>query len=252
MKAIIVVGGVDVAKDKELNYGIWLSPWRARLVGYALRHADSVLVVDPTLKREAVERAGYDGNNIAYLPTGYDSTFWKPVSEKEPFVLCVAMVRDEQRLSVKGIDVLIDAARELSDLSFIVIGVEPELALRLLPPLNMTFYPPMIRRDLLPFYQRARVYCQPSRREGMPNTLCEGMLCGCVPVATDVGGNSNAVGEAGFVVPSGDSQILAGALRQAMDSGEHLPLKARMRIVSLFPDMKREHELVRIVNGLLG
>ena len=250
-KCIIVVGGVDVAKDKDLNYGVWLSPWRARLVGYALRNADSVLVVDPSLKREAVQRASYDGENISYLPTGYDGTFWKPVGEKERIVLCVAMVGDEQRFRVKGIDVLIEAARELSDVPFVVVGVEQELALKHLPPFNMTFYPPMDRRDLLPFYQRARVYCQPSRREGMPNTLCEAMLCGCIPVAAEVGGNASAVGEAGFVITSGDAKILAGALRQALASGGALVLKARMRIVSLFPGEKREHELVRIVNGLL-
>src|SRR6267142_2082252 len=40
IKSIIVIGGVDVAKDKELKYGIWLSPWRAKLVRYALRNAD--------------------------------------------------------------------------------------------------------------------------------------------------------------------------------------------------------------------
>ena len=251
IRCIIVVGGVDVARDKDLNYGIWLSPWKARLVGYALRNADSVLVVDPSLKREAVERARYDGGNIAYLPTGYDSTLWKPMGEKERIVLCVAMVNDPQRLRVKGIDVLVDAARLMPDVPFVVIGVEQKLSQKLLPPPNMTFHPPMERRDLLPFYQRAQVYCQPSRREGLPNTLCEAMLCGCVPVATAVGGNASAVGEAGFLVPPGDGKILALALREAAGSGDSLTFKSRMRIVSLFPGGKREHELVRIVNGLL-
>ena len=28
--AIVIVGGVDAANDPDLQYGIWLSPWRCR------------------------------------------------------------------------------------------------------------------------------------------------------------------------------------------------------------------------------
>src|SRR6266705_1838700 len=113
VKSLVVVGGVDVAREKELNYGIWLSTWRATLVGYGLRNAHQVLVVDPSLKEDAVRLADYDGRNILYLATGYDSTFWRPVGEKEPTVLTVAVAREENRLKLKGIDVLVEVARRL-------------------------------------------------------------------------------------------------------------------------------------------
>ncbi len=64
VKSIIVVAGVDAAKDKDLDYGIWLSPWRAKLARYALRHASRVLVVDPSLGKDATLLAEYDGENI--------------------------------------------------------------------------------------------------------------------------------------------------------------------------------------------
>ena len=41
-------------------------------------------------------------------------------------------------------------------------------------------------------------------REGLPNALCEAMLCECVPVGTDVQGIRTAMGDAGFYVPYGD------------------------------------------------
>ena len=49
------------------------------------------------------------------------------------------------------------------------------------------------RARLLEYYRRAKVYCQPSRREGLPGALCEAMLCGCYPVVTGTGGMPEAV-----------------------------------------------------------
>jgi len=250
IRSVIVIGGVDLAKEKELGYGIWLSWWKSKLVRYALRHADCVLTVDPSLKEEACRRAEYDGENITYLPTGYESSFWKPVGAKEPVILTVAVIHDQRRLKIKGIDTLIETARKLPHRSFIVIGILPEIVARLNPPSNIVFHPVMKRPELLPYYQQAKVYCQPSRREGLPNTLCEAMLCGCIPVATHVGGNPSAVGDTGILIPAKDSDALAAAVEHAMNmAGDHAQ-RARARIVSLFPKQKREQELVRIVEGL--
>ena len=69
--SIIVVAGVDAAKDPDLDYGIWLSPWRSKFVRYAFLHATHVLVVDPSLKDALQRLAQYDGRNIRFLPSGY-------------------------------------------------------------------------------------------------------------------------------------------------------------------------------------
>lgn len=252
IKSIIIVGGVDVAKDKELGYGIWLNPWKAKLVRYALHNANRVLVVDPSLKNSAMSLAEYDGKNITYLPTGYDSSFWKPLGEKERLVLTVAVVHDVKRLKLKGIDLLIQAAEKLSELQFVVIGVNRKLASSLKPPSNMTFHEPIARADLLPYYRQAKVYCQPSLREGLPNTLCEAMLCGCIPVATDVGGNPTAVGDTGILIPPKDVDALTAALQHAMKLPEDTSGRARTRVVALFPKQKREIELHRIIDELMG
>lgn len=251
-KSLLIVGGVDAAKDRELGYGIWLSAWRRPLLRYAFRKADRVLVVDPSLKHNAARLAGYDGNNIAYLPTGYDGEFWKQAGEKEPAVLTVAVVRSEQTLRRKGIDTLVEAARTLPEVAFHVVGVEPAMVPPLRPPANMTFHAPMPRREVLPFYREAKVYCQPSRREGLPNALCEAMLCSCIPVATEVDGNPTAVGDAGFLVPPGDSEQLAAGIRHALAAPATVGARARARVVSLFPAERRESELVRLIRGFVS
>jgi len=249
IKSIVVVGGVDAAKDKELDYGIWLNPWKAKLVRYVFKNASKILVVDPSLKESAVQLAHYEGKNIQYVATGYDANFWKPLGEKEPIVLTVAVVNDERTFRIKGIDLLLDVANKLPDVTFLLIGVNSNLVLKKRPPLNMKFIDKLPRKELLYYYQRAKVYCQPSRREGLPNALCEAMLCGCIPVATDVGGNPTAVGDTGILIQASNSEILTEAIKQALSMDENMGIRARARIVSLFPKEKRETEIVRIIEG---
>ena len=188
----------------------------------------------------------------SYVPTGYDAERWKPTGVKVPVVLTVAVVGDETRIKVKGLDVLLEAAKRLPETRFVIVGVMAEFAARLQAPENVSLHSLMEREKLLPFYQHAKVYCQPSRREGLPNTLCEAMLCGCIPVASNVGGNPTAVGDAGILFPAGDTDALVEALECALRMDEQASLKARGRIVSLFPREKREAELTRTVEGLFG
>ncbi|MGB2868536.1 MAG: glycosyltransferase family 4 protein [Bacteroidota bacterium] len=248
-KSVIVVGGVDVAKEPELGYGIWLSPWKAPLVRYALRNADRVLVVDESLRNDATTLAAYDGRNIRFLPTGYDSDFWKPKGRKESFVLTVAVVHDERRVRLKGIDLLMQAARQLRSTQFLVVGVGKKAARNLDAPPNVTILDPLRRSYLLPLYRRAKVYCQPSRREGLPNTLCEAMLCGCIPVATDVGGNSHAVGNTG-ILTSTDASSLAAAIQKALRMPKTRGSRARARAAKLFAKKLRESGLHRLITEL--
>ena len=251
VKSVIVLGGVDIANNKELNYGIWLNPWKAKLVRYALRHADRVLVGDLTMKKDAIRLAVYPGQNIVYVPPGYDPMFWKPVGEKEPFVLTVAAAQNQHRLKVKGITILVETARKLPDTPFVVIGVDQELAFELRPPVNVTFHPIVPRKELLSFYRRAKVYCQPSLHEAVCYTVREAMLCGCIPVASEVGGMPTAVAGVGILVAPNDVDALATAIQEAMDMPSNVGEKARARIVALYPQEKRELELVRLIDVLL-
>ena len=74
--AVIVVAGVDASRDREINYGIWLSPWKSLFVRYAFRRARKLLVVAPFLGEEARRLAAYDGANIQFIPFGFDPAAW--------------------------------------------------------------------------------------------------------------------------------------------------------------------------------
>jgi len=248
-RSIVVIGGVDAARVPEIGYGIWLSPWKAILVRNALRKAFRVLPVDPSLGREVARLAEYDGENIRWVPTGYDASFWTPRGPKERHVLTVAACHDEGRLKAKGIDFLISCARRMPGTRFVLVGLMSPVIerVRVDAPANVEIIPFANREDLLRQYQRARVYLQPSMTEGLPNSLCEAMLCGCIPVGTRVGGIPTAIGDAGFLVPYGDVEKTTAALETALGADGVAGQKGRERIASEFTLERRERALLEII-----
>lgn len=252
VKSVIVLGGVDIAKNSALGYGIWLSPWRAKLVRAAITKADRVFVGDRTMQEDAVRLAEYSGNNIFHLSPAFDTEFWKPMGEKEQEILTVAFVPDQRTMRRKGIDVLIEAARVLSEFTFTVIGVDPKQVVHLHPPENIRFRAVLPRKELLQFYQKAKVYCQPSIHEALCYTLREAMLCGCIPVASDTGGMPTAVSGIGILVPPGNVDMLVVGIMQAMKQSNDAGLKGRSRVVALYAKEKREAELPRYIEDLLS
>ncbi|RCK72851.1 MAG: Glycosyltransferase [Ignavibacteriae bacterium] len=249
-KSFIVVGGVDVADYREINYGIWLNWWKGKLVGYSIRNATKVLAVDPSLIVEAKRLAKYDGNNLVYLPTGYDPEEWFPEGAKEKFVLSVGACEDEWRFVKKGFDKLIEAAQQISDVKFVIIGISESLINKIKTdlPQNIELIKFVSQKELLRYYQKAKVYCQVSYTEGLPNALCEAMLCGCIPVGTNRGGIPTAIDNAGFIVEYGNIPKLVDAIKEALSKSEEYGILARNYIIQNFHKSRRESQLIELIN----
>lgn len=250
-KSIVILGGIDVAREQSLGYGIWLSPWKSALLGYALRRADRILVVDESLQRDLRDRIGEELPQVECLPTGYDVDFWTPAYPKEHLVLCVANCDTWERVRLKGIDLLAEAAAELPNLRFRVIGLASSLHDRFDNlPSNMELLPLIPRHELLPHYRQAKIYCQVSLREGLPNSLCEALLCGCIAVGTRVGGVPTAIDGHGFLIAPGDRRELIDAIAAADRLPENAGLRGRNYIAEKFPQSRRERRLVELVEHL--
>jgi glycosyltransferase involved in cell wall biosynthesis len=175
---------------------------------------------------------------------------WLASGPKERIVVTVAAVQSDGRLRIKGIDILFEVARKLPQIKFVLIGFDAVRFKNLVPPTNLNLYPVLDQSKLLQYYRRAKVYCQPSRREGLSNALCEAMLCECIPVVTDVGGSSRAVGETGIVVRPNDSAALAAAVEAALGVEEDKGRQARERIIGMFPKEKREKRLKELIREI--
>ena len=149
-----------------------------------------------------------------------------------PCVLYVGRLSPE-----KGVDVLLEAARDLTA-DVVVAGSGPEDArLRAAAPPNVRFVGQLDRDALPAWYAAADVLCLPSRSEpwGMP--LNEGAAAGLPLVATEaVGAAWDLIeeGRNGFRVPAGDAAALRNALQQLIaDDAFRRAAGARSRELSL-------------------
>jgi glycosyltransferase involved in cell wall biosynthesis len=245
-RSVLVAAGADVADVPFSGYGPGRNVWKRRVVGWALRHASAVLAVDDSLVANAIRLGKYKGANIHTVPTGYDPNRWFPSGEKKPIVLTVAGCETEARLKVKGIDFLFHVARTLPLVHFVLVGLRAPLLARIgaTRPANVELLSYRSKEDLRPLYQRAKVYCQPSLSEGLPNSLCEAMLCGCIPVGTTAGGIPAAIGETGQVVPYGNVEQMKQAIGAALLASPQLAESARTRIIRKYPLAAREAALL--------
>ena len=252
--SLIVVGGFDVASVPEIKYGAFANLKEKIPAKYVLKNTNKILVVDPSLKKKAMKNAKLDGNNIEYLPTTYDPNYWLKKGNKERMVLTVASIKNIKRIKIKGIDTFIKSAKYLPDVKFLIVGVKNGIReyIQKIAPKNVEVIGMLPQEKLLSYYQKAKVYCQLSISEGLPNTLCEAMLCECIPVGTRIDGISTAMGDVGFYVPYGDPKITAYAIKKALEAPEDMGKKARERIKNMFPLEMREERLVKIITEMVG
>jgi glycosyltransferase involved in cell wall biosynthesis len=93
------------------------------------------------------------------------------------------------------------------------------------------------RRDVLRLLAASDFFVLTSRREGLSFALLEAMSYGLPAVVTDLAENVEAVGDSGYVVPEGDEDALAEALRRLADNAEEraaMGRRARDRVSARF------------------
>jgi len=254
-KTLVVVGGFDAAYVPEIGYGIFVNRWRRVLTNIAYRRTDKILVVDLSLKKDILRNSHLDiGNKIVVVPTGYDSAKWKPSDgERENLVLTVAGVK-WSNVRRKGLETFVKAAKYLPNVRFVLIGKHYDDSaqhLKSISTSNVHFTGFISENELIRFYQRAKVYCQLSRYEGLPNSLCEAMLCSCIPVGTRYCGIPTAIGDIGFYVPYGDIEATVAGIKKALNTNEKRREAARERIKKNFTVQRREKELMNHIKELI-
>jgi len=149
---------------------------------------------------------------------------------ERPVVLCFGVIRP-----YKGVDVLVEALREVEGAELWVVGRPLEVSMehlrRIAPPGRVRFVDRYVSDAELPaFFRRAEVLVLPHRNVDVSGVLFAGLAFGKAMVLSDVGGFRELVDEhgAGVLVPPGDPGELAAAIgRLLADPGERRRLEGR-------------------------
>jgi glycosyltransferase involved in cell wall biosynthesis len=85
------------------------------------------------------------------------------------------------------------------------------------------------RDDMVDLYHASDLMVLPSFKEGFSNAVIEAMAAGLPVIATDVGGNAEAIeeGVSGVILPPGDTPALTRALCELMTNAEQRQAMAR-------------------------
>lgn len=162
----------------------------------------------------------------------------------------------------KGLDILIDAVSKLADdikskCQFIIIGHGPEFENCKLKIENLglgkIILTPGNIADAARYLKSFDCFIIPSRKEGFSYTLLEAMQAGLPIIATDVGGNKEAVDNAGVLVPADNAEKLAYAITSIFSSAEErisLSKKALERS-KLFTEQKMLEETKKVYEKVL-
>lgn len=264
-KLYIVVGGYDVAAIRRFNYGAHRNSIQSRFIRYSLNHATCLFPNSDSMvyyeNRFIQDEPIYGGikyfapetrARIIVVHNGFDSLRFKmqPETVKREMAITVAVVNQEKTYYMKGLDRYIQTARALPGYGFLIVGISNGLLSRLEPdlPANLKTMPPVSTEELIRLYSESKVFCLFSLSEGMPNTLCEAMLCECIPVGTEVTSIPEIIGDTGFIVHSPEPSEFVDKVKMAFHADPRLGLSARQRIASMYSPGMREEKIISILS----
>ena len=202
----------DVEISRKTAPLAWAYNLGTRLIA---RLADYVVVATQSHYDDLVRFV--PAETVWIVPWGVDDCFICPAIPRKADEFTILYVG--QLRPYKGADVLLKASAHIKDCRIIIVGdghcrdkyiqLAKTLDLR-----NVTFKGRVSDEELKDLYAISRVIVLPSvsRLEAFGIVLLEGMGAGCVPVASNLPGVTETVGDAGLTFEVGNAASLARAL----------------------------------------
>ncbi len=255
---IIIAIGTDCAKLPEINYGAHTKSILSWFTRFSFRYASLILPVHKSLSKSnytyvpvKFEKQGIQAfipnikTPIIEMVNGYDTEKWKLLNENriENSFLTVTYALDEIGYYRKGIDLIVFLANKFPKYSFTIVG---QCYLKESCPENLTLIDNIPQAELLKIYNNHQYYLQLSMFEGFPNALCEAMLCGCIPIGSNVAGIPDIIGEQGYILKYKETSQLQAMIADLKNNAIK-PKAVRNQIVSNFSLQRRIDEFLNHV-----
>ncbi len=265
-KTIVIVGGFDAVSIPELNYGLFhKKDLRQKFGIWTYKLSDYILPVDESLIDSINYYADDSGLKVgvkAYvpglkavfksIPTGYNPENWVVERQKrKKSVIAYGYAGNMQKFVGKGYDFIIEVAKLMPDIEFKLISIRDNMKdyASKIAPSNVSITDSLPQDKLLEELAKTKVYALLSMSEGLPSSLCEAMLCGCVPVGSNVGGIKNVIGDCGFLINHKNVDEAVTAIQKALATDDDFAKCGRNRISKILPINLREKELIKILES---
>ena len=145
---------------------------------------------------------------------------------------------------IKGIDLLCEVTSSFPNCKFFLAGIDNIDSLEI--PKNVICLGRLNPKQLREYYSKSRFYLQLSNTEGFGVSLCEAMLCECIPIVSSVNMLPEIVGDTGFILEARDSSMLSGLINDAISCNfDLLSKKARSKIKDNYYMQKRKSSLIK-------
>lgn len=256
-----------IARGSDMHWWQEVHPHCRPHVKRVIRQADLVLANCHGLRRSAEKMVPEAEGQINVIYNGCDTGLFRPAEDKAAVRRTLGLPEDERLLLFCGSVIERKGVRELADAwrCFAVAHLEWRLVVvgrladeHLLRYLRRAASKRIILVGQIPaaqvpqYMQAADAYVQPSRLEGLANATMEAMASALPVVATDTGGQSEAItnGETGRLVPPNNAKALCQALAAVAASprkAQRMAVSARAKILTDFDAQRHAGRLKAVL-----
>jgi len=262
---LIISGGTDAHYFPKIGYGNWQKKFLRWFTKASFQLCSHIAPKHKTLMvckyfydfLEPKEQGIYARlpqleTPFTEIPNGYDIVKWHctKTKKKNTFITVSGAWEYPFQQQLKGIDLILDVAPFFPECEFIILGVDDEKRIQNKSQ-NVKVLPAVKNEELINIFSECEFYLQLSIAEGFPNSLCEAMLCECIPVGSNVFSIPEIIGDSGFLLNNRSSDELIQLIRQTLNSDkETLRKKARLRITDNYTLETRKEKLLSLCRSL--
>lgn len=263
----IILGGTDCVSFPSLRYGNLRIPSLKAVLRIAYQNATCLLPVHGSLiqsennyynKEESKQglKNHFPGLNFRYKEVfnGFDDhTFsLNGAQRNRNRFVSIASIHDEIRFILKGGDLIFQLAKKYPKYDFYLIGFSENYKKSITHiPDNLFLIPFCGIEELVKLLNSATFYLQLSISEGFPNALCEAMLCGCIPVGSNVGAIPDIIHDENRIIFKRDINEVSSVIDNLLLKNEvqlnELSKSAREYVIHNFSIKKRQQDLFNLI-----
>jgi len=259
----IILHGTECNNFPEYNYGYLLRPLLFWFSKKSLEWATQLIPVS-----NALVSTDYTYKDTQYLKQGLNA-FYKELKtpytvvhngispdkfsiqnqtlrNSNTFITVATGLGSANRRGIKGLDLILSLAQLTPENHFTFIGEKKPSDLELPENVQVVEFTP--HEELVRYYNQHAFYLQLSVSEGFGISVCEAMLCGCIPIVSNVGVLPEIAGKEGYVLDKKDPLKLKSLVEKAqLEYNADKMQSCRDHVIRNYDIIIRKEKLLSVV-----